>query len=1149
MFGFSENFSICDNLGMPYSLIEERGHRYKSKSAEIKNGVFKVLRANTTFLFKTPRFKNFGIKATVGFSEPTYCVSWGFLFGYNKELKTGKMVLFNYLKEKKILKIRLFDVKVNKYIFIEEAEYRNVKLSSNEKYAVNVKCENGKCFGGLDNYGFSFKTGETYGNLGISLYFPDDEMKGVSLFYDFSITSDDQISVLNIFRRQCVIPHYDGGSENYVLTVSVDKLDEEAYRVSYDLDGGVFSREPKDYKMEIWTVQYDIFKNAYIAFSKKTHTNKMYLKNGMLVFSEQNEFGKFGEQVFKAEKMPFKGTFLLTEFDSEYDLIFGYDDFRRLGNEFQGGGREFIYDKDSKLIYSGESVFDDELIVVKSPENKKIVGLIPKDVSEYDKAIFHAQNNHYFIADECIKFEITVCTKRDISLYSVKAEITDTYFNNGKSIELKISDNENTFRRFGYFSHKYKVETESMPQGVYHICVRLYYGGKCVKEHISAFEIIDSKNNISPAEASGLPFMYSGEGAPPEIEYNCPDPCIIKPDFNICHYLSGIQYQATVAERRNPWKLLKLYKKKAFTWIDERTVPNGKSYRDYPQSLKNSDFVQVGTGKGIFLNIINPNWFDYPDIREIYNNFRKDHPQYADKIFCLEGGKKVTLEDLEVLFSVCPEEWVQYYCERKNEISLKCYGEIRKINPNIKISHYGPYAQYGSNYWSEYSAKWRGISNKYKNEIVDGFYVFEDYPFICEQQTHYSAWAMMSMILNIPDTKIMAELFYDFAPVCPDGYVFYANPPYGNCKVKPYQTVTQIYEYMYSTPVFRGGQFHYYSDNYFQILQSYNIDPEQRFTEFLKGWGCYLENKPAKPLRSAAFIAEFEPFDDRYDLDYNGSAFNNVSQAGECFVYEQMAEYGMPKGFMTNFDGLKQLDNDMADLICIPSLKDREKSEISKLRELFENGAAMVAVGYVDGLEDIFGVEKCKSRDIVNQFKGKDDEELITPRKAEFRYRVTDAETVLYAVNTVTGAKYPAIIKKDKAVLINCYICDVGSENYVFETFGLANISNLLKETCARFLKSISEPAATADGRYGINVFENTKGETMLMLTDYSYYGESSETSEAFVRFDNLNVKDISFAGHTDDECVINKFFDGERLSAFSVEIKQRQALMFKLKV
>ena len=133
-----------------------------------------------------------------------------------------------------------------------------------------------------------------------------------------------------------------------------------------------------------------------------------------------------------------------------YDFAFGYDLLRRLGNEMQEGGREFVYNAE-RLVYSGTPLSKNCVITVKSPKNKKMANNLPKNIDKYELALFHAQNNHYFFYDEDVEFSVITSVRCDADLTNVRICLLDAFFNEIKEVEGVCKPCEK-FKAYGFES-------------------------------------------------------------------------------------------------------------------------------------------------------------------------------------------------------------------------------------------------------------------------------------------------------------------------------------------------------------------------------------------------------------------------------------------------------------------------------------------------------------------------------------------------------------------------------------------------------------------------------------------------------------------------------------------------------------------------
>lgn len=1138
MYIFNEKFNLTNDINMPYSLTEENLYPYTSESGWVEEGKFIFAREDTRFILKTPMLKNFDFSCKMEFMSPMTLyrrhTSWGICFGYDPAKRSGKLLEMKYLADSKTLCTKLYDFcGKNKNLICEDIA-ENITLEANIAYELKLSVKDGNCTGAFANMDFEFECGIVEGKIAISNI---ESIKSL-IFSDLYVESDD-VDYEIVMDRNYIIPHYDGGNENYNVNILVKKYSGGIYDISYELTGGA-CRKTDDYKMAVWAIQYDIFTDAYIRFCGKNNTDKLYLKNGELIFVEQNEKLIATNLLLNGETMPYKGSFQIEEFDVNSDFVFGYDHFRNYGNELQEGRREFVYRED-ELIYSGMPLTDDCVIKVESPVNKKITERIPENIDKYDYALFHAQNNHYFMYDEDVQFKVTAYVKNNSDLITSKVQILDAFFEEIKTVNTTFVPSDD-LAEYGFSALEYNVNLGKMEQGIYHIKTDVVLGNEILLSHTSAFEVFDESEK-SPRESSGIPFMYSGDGAPINVEYNCPDPWLIKPDHNEVHYLDCMLAVPEVTEGRKGWELLALYKRKMFLWADERTIPSGKTFEDYPNSIKYADYISINDASTP-LPYYRPfrRTFENAEIRKIYNDFKEDHKDYD--LFEMPEDGKVSEQVHIDFFKRYGTEWLAYMGEKNAQNIINLYGDIKRKYPDLKFSHYGPYNVYTTRHSGIRRTNMSYAPYKHAAKIMDGFWYFEDYPFITGVATHYSAWSMMGLLLNMPDANVVVELYGSFDPVCPDGLVMLPNPPLGGVYVESYRTVTQVYEHMYAA-VLSGGDFKYYNKPGFQFYQLYNTEASKRFEEFLKGWGTYLKNKPLKPLKSPAFVAEFPDEDDRFDFDFSERDANNISQAGQAYLYEVMAEAGLPKGFCTNLDGVLDIDENLTDVCIIPSLKHTSDNVKQKIRKLSEKGVALIAVSDVCDLCDLFGVKEDKNSAKVAALETGDEFEYITHRNAEFPYVENGAEVALYVV-AEDGKKYPFVLKYGKNILINSYICHIGCAETRHDTFGISNVSKLLRKVLTKLTTEVSNPLATADNNCGLNLFVNENGEKRILLTDFTLCG-SCESKRVTVKL-NFDVDDIVNVCHKDMAVEPNVIRVDGKIKAFTVTFRPGESALFAIK-
>ena len=1137
MYRFYESFDECGEQRLPYSLNEENLHTYHEPSGYAENGRFCLFRRGARILLNTPALKDFTLSANVGFLPPAVAYfaneEWAFDFGYLPKKRTAQRIAIGYDAKKNSVSATLLKVNGKSSDPICSSIYENVTLDPDASYPFTFKIENGKCKGSFAGLDFSFDIDANLGKIAIA-----SSHTGNGVFFSsLSVESDECVAEV-ISENEYLIPFYDGGCVPYKINLAVKKFD-DVYELSYELSGGSYSKNTPNYKMEVWSVEYDIFTNPYIRFYKGGKAKTLYIKNGTLTFVEQNETIKATELMMGGEKIPYKGSFYLDEFDPDADFAFGYDMFRSLGNELQEGKREFIF-RGGELIYSGDSLVDDYVITVKSSENKAITERIPKDIDMYESALSHARENHYFLSDECVRFKVTTYARKNADLVDVRFYLLDAFFEKVQDINY-VNVEPKGVDLYKHQINEYSVVLEKMEQGVYHLKVALLLGDEVLSEHTSAFEVLDD-SDVSPRESSKIPFMYSGEATPPNIEFNCPDPWIIKPDHNETHYVECMLGVPEIIEKRRGWEILKLYKLKTFMWIDHRTTPKGKSYKEYMKTIKLANYLKLA---GPPCYALLPSIFKRDGVLDIYREFEKEHPDYNLPTVTENG--EISRHDFDKFYRSYGTEWLTYLSEKNSLNVISMHEDIKKINPNVKFVQYGPYTPYSGRFPGPLGPQGtmsRMILPSLAGKIMDGYWVFEDYPFITDQKSYCSSWGAINNLLHFADVNFAIEIFSNFDPVCPDGAVCFAYPPMGGIYVESYRTVTQVYEHLYAT-AYREGAFRYYENPAFQFMQVYSTEAPKRMEEFLKGYGVYLKNKPKSPERSIVFVSEYEPSDNRFDMEYSFRGPNNVSQAAEAYLYGLSAMAGLPKGYSTDFKGLCELDRNKIDVCVLPSVKSASESLLNTVRKLSEDGVPLFAVSDVSGLEDLFGVEKDGCARTVSLLENETESEIITKRKTEFFYRPTTAKVLLYAISE-DGERVPFILKNGKNVLINAYVVAVGADDFVEHPFGGANVSVLLKDTLMELLRELSTPVATVDGECGISVFSGEDGEKRIVLTDYTKC-RSTENKNVTVRL-NFEASDVWCVMHEDMQITPSKIKNDGRLLGFGVTLRPGESAMFKLK-
>lgn len=217
-----------------------------------------------------------------------------------------------------------------------------------------------------------------------------------------------------------------------------------------------------------------------------------------------------------------------------------------------------------------------------------------------------------------------------------------------------------------------------------------------------------------------------------------------------------------------------------------------------------------------------------------------------------------------------------------------------------------------------------------------------------------------------------------------------------------------------------------------------------------------------------------------------------------------------------------------------------------KIRNLYEQGIALVAVGDVTGLEDLFGVVSAVQEVTILKLINRNEEERIFPDTAEFLYQPASsiADVVLWAEDK-EKKRYPAVICGKRTCLINASVDELGHRSYGnHPNFAAANISKLMRSMLCDTMRHISTPIVSSDYA-GITILKDVNGDTLLLAIDYSDYdlAEEKRTWQSEICF------------HTDEFTNIETLY-GEKpirlisdgiLKGISLKLHQQECALFKL--
>ena len=187
---------------------------------------------------------------------------------------------------------------------------------------------------------------------------------------------------------------------------------------------------------------------------------------------------------------------------------------------------------------------------------------------------------------------------------------------------------------FGYKCINVVTCFDKLPLGVYRIVYNIYYGDSLYKRYIKTFEVFDKDSKVSPAMASGLPFVFSMPNEQKWLASNTFDLWNPKSSCDTQHYISCVTNTPIEAERQRVWEVIKPFHREWFAWLADRTLKDPDiakhmdvaKYADYLFYRPNAQTFHPKT----FLYHVDA--YQNPRMREILCDFLNENPEIADKV-------------------------------------------------------------------------------------------------------------------------------------------------------------------------------------------------------------------------------------------------------------------------------------------------------------------------------------------------------------------------------------------------------------------------------------------------------------------------------------------------------------------------------------
>ncbi len=830
---------------------------------------------------------------------------------------------------------------------------------------------------------------------------------------------------------------------------------------------------------------------------------------------------------------PLKRDIIVENIPADAVFIIGYEKYVSEDTiNLAGGPSEAIIDKAGKVIYAGEALVPGSISMrIKSPENKNICDKIPKDIPFYDDALKFARNNHFFYEYETAYFicNIIYCNDNDdINKYNINVILENEYREEIRNIGIfkpKPVDNEILNQLSAKCFSTETVTVRGLKVGVYHIRFELLHCGLKICEKRNAFEIMPKDPAaLSAPETSGLPKLFPNILSGIKNEHFYPWGHYTS---DIIHYSYAGNNFFKVAREFCPWELLHLYGRKWNCWLKPwRTIFKERGIEPNVDLIKKSDAC-LDTIRRTDLWAINLYRND-----TVYNallNFLR-----CDKFVPIENNcfdyekvtdnpeKGITPEQFRELINNYWKAWILFFTETiTNKLVPEMAAKIKAVNPQCDAFEFCPvYPTYGSVYKAGYFPYYFGKNLRSGIEkYLTGPNGFEDYPYSSGYAIARGIYQLASCKLEAPKLKLYPEMFGVNGETL-DGHVVYAHPPYGQSDPPEGFLTKQFYEYSYAVCWFDTKGFNFWNDHGYHI----KTWDRENYDEMLKSYAFISRTKPAKPLKTSAFVFSLDAcfnhpdyFEDDEEF-INGGYMYNTAEEAVAFAYEQARGDGQTAGFVMKLEDIDKLDPDDVDMLVLPPLCGIGEDILERIRILHEQGVNLMGFEDMSGLEDLFGITKTNNENTVTEIRVIGNNilaelagchETSDHPLCRTKYIASGADVLLESKDGIPVL----VMNKTEFGLVACYTLPptvVKRAEAKIATYGQESISNLINRATAIVMRYLSsKQVETSEGK--AIAFRDRKGNAHIIISEDAWPHKGRAINPLVtINLPNINPKTIT---------------------------------------
>lgn len=1117
MYICKDTFRAYDANKQPYSFSVERHTETANLHAWVEGDAFHLASIGNRHILNTPAFCQGTFEMAFHFNYmEVYDPGFTVLFHYDEATRKGHGLQFLYHLDTPSFDVSLIAVnKSRKTVLSSQTVPLHAPLTE-APYLFVLEIGTDCVSGTFADAPFSVPCPMGKGKLAIERH----EYLGELIIDRIAFSSPDSFDTERIQPEITVeIPTVNGGDLPYTVTWSLDRIEGEYY-LTARLDGGTRTRPVnREDRPGQYVAEKDWMVSPYIGLVQGNHRETYAIATGERAFIDPNIYWDCQKELFDDTALPIVNTYRIPAHLIAPDtaVLFGYESLYCTGYACQTGGCEFRYNWDGTLNDYGAPMDGSDFYEVLSQEDKLALDFVPEDCYRRDEVIAHIKNNHYFDISETPHFTLVMHTCAEPGYLTVKAEILNVY--ETQTLYSFTPSAAAEKEKLGYHRISFSVDVPQMALGVWKVAFTVMYGGKLYHRTVKTFEVFDQHTDRNPALESGLPFTFSMPNEQKRLMRNSFDLWNPAKSCDVEHYITCITDTPVEAETRQSWRLCKPFKREWFAWLTSRTCTDWQ-VENHLDTVKNADYL-FASWQEKFMDLSQSGLYPIRQDHHDYNNYMRrasaripvlddflhENPEIAAKVDYKPGTENFTRAQFIELMRVCAAEWIEYQNRRGMEIIRAHNRELLQINPDFRRSLYGPINAYVTPTLTAHSLKAYGFSDfaGMAKDAFSGFCVFEDYPYSCSYQTYRGAFMVMMILLESPDLVLYPEQYDGSRGGCIDGAVKFAHAPMGAYSILPYQNSTHAFEFVFNTPYRLSDGYHYWNTYGF-----HRSDCTDAFmNRLVLDWRYVAENKPKKPLRTTAFLAEYTDREDQFTVfainDNEGGCYiNNRTELGHGVLYECSREAGIPAGFALKYDALLTLSADECDVLILPNLAYADRAVIQKIRELYEGGVNLIAVSQIDGLEDIFGVQPDRRDTTINRVDYNGEREFVRENDAVLYYTAVGAGALM------TSDRGDALaLATERTLLLNTSIVNLGCEDAptMNPSNALHTVGRLVRQMLCDALRQLSHPLVLGEN-VGTTLFETEDGRRELLVIDYTPFdNREPHAHQAVVK---LNMPDVT---------------------------------------